>query len=216
MNPSFAALIREKFKAARDLSPCSGAANDVDPSPLSTPPPSKKVSTTVPPLIRSTSGSTASNSSSNSDPVVVEPQTTMRHSACNGMQSLSVTLQIATITVMAWATKGNTFIREQATVCWKADFCDVHRDDGNVPEEIFIRSSPSDACSVVGEKETDVELMPMQLPRHSFYRKSHWNEIPEDPVDEVSLKGPSFGCSSDEEESVCFSNNTRKSRYSEI
>ena len=215
MNPSFAALIREKFKAVRDLSPCTCAANDVDPSPLSSPPPSKKVSKTGPPLVRSTSGSTASNSSSNSDPVV-EPQNTTHHGATNGMQSLSVTLQIATVTVMTWATKGNTFIREQATVCWKADFCDVHRDDGDVPDEIYIRSSPSDACSVVGEKETDVELMPMPLPRHSFYRKSHWNEIPEDPVDEVSLKGPSFGCSSDDEESVCFSNSTRKSRYSEI
>ena len=207
MNPTFAALIKEKFKAVRDLAPC--ATTTVDKAP-SSPSPNKEVSTaTVPPLIRSTSGSTTSSRSS---ALVVEAETMRHDTTTNGFQSWSAAFQVAAAAAIAWAAKGNTFIREQASVCWTGDFCDLQRDEGDVPEEIFIRNSPSGACSVAGDKETDIELMPMALPKHSFYRKSHWIEVPHDPVDELSLKGSSFYCSStssEEDDSVGFVNKAR-------
>ena len=143
----------------------------------------------------------------------VEGETMRQDTTTNGTQSWSVAFQVATAAAIAWASKGNTFIREHASVCWTGDFCDVQRDDGEVPEEIFIRNSPSGTCSVAGDNETDIELMPMALPRQTFYRKSHWMEVPHDPVDEVSLKGSSFYCSSsssEEDDSVGF---VDKSRY---
>jgi hypothetical protein len=122
------------------------------------------------------------------------------------------------MTIMAWAVKTNARVRQHASACCTGDFCGA--DDGAIPDEIVIQSKPSEPYSVVGDNATDIELMPVStFDDASVYgldtgsraedearqwshqrRHSRWNEVPEDPVDEVSLKGSSFYCSSDEED----------------
>jgi len=107
-------------------------------------------------------------------------------------------------------------MQERVSACFTGDIC--FQDDHEVPGEIVFRSSP---CSVVGDNATDIELQPMSsigearvpgVPRGKFYRHSKWSEFPVDPVDEVSLKGPSFDCSS-VDDSVFNELKTRYSRF---
>jgi len=212
MNTSFANTIHEKLRVTRILgtgtssSPPTGSPESTPaPSPSPSQMPSRKTgapaSSPVPGLTTASSSSSAS---------LVEPQTTMPvddGKKTSGLRDWSVVIPVAAVTMLAWAAKGNAFLRQRATACCTGDYC--FNDEASVPCEIVIRNSRSEACSVVGDNDTDIELQPMSsqrdaggpgVPRGNFYRKPTWNSFPIDPVDEVSLKGPSFDCSSVDED----------------
>lgn len=223
MNSSIAVSIQEEASAGRNLGTAASNSPSLDFVTTSAPSsaPSKPFSpvtskpsgapSAVPSLIRSETVSAGSSSSSVS---AVEQQATMhaedKEDKNSGMHSWSVVIPIVTVAVMAWAAKGNTFIRERATACLNGDICFVDNQDQDVPDEIVV--------SVVGENAADIELQPISgpgVPRQCFYRKSNWRNFPVDPVDEVSLKGSSYDCSSDEDDdSVGF--RAPRTRYSRM
>jgi hypothetical protein len=121
-------------------------------------------------------------------------------------------------TIIAWAMKAKAHVRQHATSCCAGDLCGPSNSE-MIPDEIVIQSSGS----LVGENIRDIELMPVSTfdePGASLIgfevggsnsrepwraplqirRTNRWNKIPDDPVDEVSLKGSSYDCSSDDED----------------
>ena len=122
------------------------------------------------------------------------------------------------MTILAWAVKANARVRRHAAACCTGDLCGT--DDGEmIPDEIVIQTKPSGVDSVVGHSTRDIELMPVSTFEDASVvgiaigtrtgsapwwephqiRRTRWNDVPDDPVDEVSLKGSSFYCSSDDE-----------------
>lgn len=150
-----------------------------------------------------------SSESSSSNESVLEPETTMPRDGQSDENrskpySWTVAIPIVTVTIMAWITKGNEFMRESVSACWTSEFCL----NDEIPTEIVIRSSRSEAFSVAGDNAADIELQPISSTKDDartdtkrLYSHTKWN-LPEDPVDEISLKGPSFdsSCSVDEDE----------------
>lgn len=132
----------------------------------------------------------------------------------SGKEDWTVIFPEIGLAIATWADKANASVRQHASTCCSGDL--FGPDDGElVPGMIVIQTD-----SIVGEKATDIELMPVStfdddlvgitvdskstdsLWKATQYQKCHtvWNEIPDDPVDEVSLKGSSFYCSSSDED----------------
>lgn len=161
---------------------------------------------------------TVSASPTNSIAASLESNQDEEHPKPSVKHSWSVLLPVITMTIMAWAVKTNARFREHASACCTGDFCGA--DAREIPDEIVIQNKPSEACSVVGNGTKDIELMPVstfddasvlgsEIGRRAEnaairwpaqIRRTRWNCVPEDPVDEISLKGSSFYVSSDDED----------------
>jgi hypothetical protein len=156
---------------------------------------------------------TASASPSNSIAASETASATGEHRSKHDTQDAwRVFFPAMSTTIVKWAMNAKAHVRQQATSCCIGDLCGAG-DGETVPDEIVIRAE-----SVVGEKATDIELMPVStfddpnpwnvepktrmdqepwsLPLR-IRRTTRWNDIPDDPVDEISLKGSSSYCSSD-------------------
>jgi hypothetical protein len=161
------------------------------------------------PELSHTASASPSNSIAASETASANGEHRSKHDTQDAWGVFFPTLSTAIVT---WAMNAKAQVRQQATSCYIGDLCGAG-DGEMVPDEIVIRTE-----SVVGEKATDIELMPVSTfddPNPGIVetksrmdqepwsrplqirRTTRWNDIPDDPVDEISLKGSSSYCSSD-------------------
>jgi hypothetical protein len=136
----------------------------------------------------------------------------------NVSASWLVILPIVGVTIMVWAARANTHVRQQVSACC-ADF--HFFDDSHVPEEIIFHSCKSETVSVVGDKPDDIELMPvstfentpkiMDVSATIMKRNTSWASLPSDPVGDISLQSSSFYCSNNED--ACSEQFASTARY---
>lgn len=128
----------------------------------------------------------------------------------------SVVIPVVGRTILSWALQANARVRQHASACCTGDFCVGAETTGEmIPEEIVFQCRRPKTNSSVNSNSNDIELEefsvigtgslvntkpeyeePWKLP----IRRTKWNELPEDPVDEVSLKGSSSYLSSSDDE----------------
>jgi hypothetical protein len=160
------------------------------------------------PELSHTASASPSNSIAASETASANGERPTKHDTQGAWRVFFPTISTA---ITTWAMNAKAQVRQQATSCCIGDLCGAG-DGETVPDEIVIRTD-----SVVGEKATDIELMPVSTfddphlgnvePKNrmdqepwslplQIRRTTRWNDIPDDPVDEISLKGSSSYCSS--------------------
>lgn len=175
----------------------------------------------IPDLSQTESGSAGHSIAASQPPKHIRREARSKPST---KESWSLFLPVIGMAIMAWAVKANASVRQHASACCTGDICGAD-DAGMIPDEIVIQSTSNSSefkkDSVVGDNATtDIELMPVSTfddvsveesyagSRTGYWPRGvteqvcrpRWNVMPEDPVDEVSLKGSSFYCSSDDDD----------------
>jgi hypothetical protein len=146
-------------------------------------------------------------------------ETTSSEQANNRRVNWSAFVPAVGTTILTWALEANARVRQHASACCTGDFCVVTDSAGEmIPEEIVFQCKRPKSNSDAAGNSNDIELeefsaigsegLANNSPEYEApwtvplpIRRTKWNELPEDPVDEVSLKGSSsYWSSSDDEE----------------
>jgi hypothetical protein len=185
----------------------------------------RSISQDAPRISRSVS---ASNSIASSlPPLDADPNNKNKTTSTSGTQAnnrrinWSEIVPIVGTTILTWALQANARVRKHASACCTGDFCVVDSAGEMIPEEIVFQCKRPKTNSKAAGNPNDIELEDFSVtdsevlentsPEYEApwtiplpIRRTKWNEIPEDPVDEVSLKGSSAYLSSSDDEDYDF------------